>query len=259
MSSSKCSIETRRNRSDIIFSNRPDSPIIEVQGYHLVQEFACPNMPVYGEWGVFVHEHLVRERSDVLGQMIDNSDVRSEDGKIIIEISAYHSVVGHWVKWLYGQPMFTHHFNSNDEVLQDFVDMYCLAHKHDDFTCANVCLDAIRDLFFEEDTGLQEPIDKLKPMLELDAGSDKALGMIVDVLVYGPCSGSGKTKEWLKVLEDYYPLRDWSLFWQRVGSAFAAKVAAQASEDLQSMPDFMAEHAYHLRAKGEKICCGRSA
>jgi hypothetical protein len=63
----------------------------------------------------------------------------------------------------------------------------------------------------------------------------------------------------LTTLADHYPLDDWARLWRQLGLAFATKVAAQASGDLGSVPDIMAEHAYHLCKPEEELCCGRTA
>lgn len=106
-----------------------------------------------------------------------------------------------------------------------------------------------------------EPLDKLKPVLDMlyYDDRDKVLDMVVDVVVYGPGVDSGQSKLWLKTLADHYPLDEWANLWQRLGLAFATKVAAQASGDLGHIPDFMAEHAYYLCKPREELCCGRTA
>lgn len=225
-----------------------------------MQNYADYKRLVKDENGFFVHEHLVREHSSMLANVIDKQKKKGEE-KFVIFIRAESTYVSYWIDWLYGQRIFPCWEDViHDEVLEDFVEMFRLAYSNEDWECINLCLDAIRDLFLEESADLGEPLDKLKPLLDVvDFCEDHetVLDMIAHVVVYGPGADSGQSKIWVKTLADHYPLNDWAKLWQRFGVAFATKAAAQASEEVEDIPDFMAEHAYHLRKPREKLCCGR--
>ena len=236
--------------------------MIEVRGYRHEQAFADYKRRVKDGPGFFVHEHLVRERSSCLAGDIDEQKTGSEE-KVVIYMRAENRYVSFWIDWLYGQPMFPQWEDEiHDGVLEDFVQMFRLAYFNDDYECANLCLDAIRGLFLEGSAELEEPLDKLKPLLYVLNGYDDeetVLDMISHVVAYGPGADPGQSKLWLTTLADHYPLDDWARLWRQLGLAFATKVAAQASGDLGSVPDIMAEHAYHLCKPEEELCCGRTA
>ena len=61
-----------------------------------------------------------------------------------------------------------------------------------DRTCTNACIDAIRDIIAHYHDKLS--VD-LGTFLHFLAAEPKAVQMLVDVLVYGPCARSGRTRE----------------------------------------------------------------
>lgn len=85
--------------------------------------------------------------------------------------------------------------------------------------------------------------------------------MLVHSLVYGPCVDSGELNRWLGRLHDIHDDEpdSWTPFYNQLCTELATRCAAQASGNLDSLPDFMAAHAYHLCKPGEDLCCGRKA
>ena len=219
-----------------------------------------------------VHEHLVRARSRKLAETIDEKKKQAKGNEeVTIQINASSQMVGCWLRWLYGQPMFTWDDGIHDEVLENHVEMYDLACEADDYGCMNACLDAIREFLCQpKPSRLENPIFALKSMLEpkltldgdVDQTNNKPTDMIVDVLVYGPCADSGQTAEWLNFLKnDMYPIEEQAWFYQKL-CIVSAKKLAQASRDhlvTGTTPDYMALHKYHFCEKGEKFCCDRKA
>lgn len=133
--------------SDVGRANSTKSPTIEVRCYHYEQAFADHKRRVKDGRGFFVHEHLVRERSKFLAETIGRQKTGSEK-KVAIYMRAESPYVSTWIDWLYGQPMFPHWEDVvHDGVLEDFVEMFCLANRNEDYDCMNLCLDAIRGLF----------------------------------------------------------------------------------------------------------------
>lgn len=83
--------------------------------------------------------------------------------------------------------------------------------------------------------------------------------MLVDTLACGPWAESGELEQWLdEVGGDYGGSCDiWVRFLHKLCRAQAARLKAQVSGNLDNIPDFMADHSYHLRKEGEELCCGR--
>ena len=211
--------------------------------------------------GFFVHEHLVRERSSMLEEMIDEQKKKGEE-RVVITIHAESVYVSSWIDCLYGQPMFSHCERDGDDVLERFIKMFGLARQNGDYHCANLCLDAIRNLFLENEGELDELLDKLKPLLGASKYDeyDVVLDMVVHVVVYRPDADPEQTLRWLTGLAEHCRLEKWTnKLWQQLALAFATKAAAQALGDPETIciPDFPAEHAYHLRKPAETLCCGR--
>ena len=183
-----------------------------------------------------VHEHLVRARSRKLAETIDEKKKQAKGNEeVTIQITASSQMVGCWLRWLYGQPMFTWDDGIHDEVLENHVEMYDLACEADDYGCMNACLDAIREFLCQpKPSRLENPIFALKSMLEpkltldgdVDQTNNKPTDMIVDVLVYGPCADSGQTAEWLNFLKnDMYPIEEQAWFYQKLCIVSAKKLA----------------------------------
>jgi hypothetical protein len=153
----------------------------------------------------FVHEHLVRERSETLTEKVDCArSVPEGEGDVIVGLEAQDSVIINWVAWLYGQPLFRECEGDpySDEDLKTVVALCTFAIQYHDYECANACLDAIRELLFEEYEGLESPLSKLAPVFK--SGCENAIDMVVETLVYGPCADSGQLAEWLGEWDEYY-------------------------------------------------------
>ena len=208
--------------------------------------------------GFFVHEHLVRERSSMLEEMIDEQKKKGEE-RVVITIHAESVYVSSWIDCLYGQPMFSHCERDGDDVLERFIKMFGLARQNGDYHCANLCLDAIRNLFLEDEGDLDESLDKLKPLLDaLDYHEyGKVLDMIIHMVVYRPAADPKQRKVLLMDIAEHYRRDKPANLWQQLGLAFATKEAAKALACPKNIPDFTAEHAYHLRKPAETLCCGR--
>ena len=235
--------------------------MIEVRGDDYGESYTDFSGEVKYDRGFFVHEHLMRERSKMLEEMIDKQKGKGEE-KVVITIHAESRYVSSWIDWLYGQPMFPKWECYHDDVLQSFVEMFHLAHQNEDYHCANLCLDAIRNLFLENEGELDELLDKLKPLLGASKYDeyDVVLDMVVHVVVYRPDADPEQTLRWLTGLAEHCRLEKWTnKLWQQLALAFATKAAAQALGDPETIciPDFPAEHAYHLRKPAETLCCGR--
>jgi len=211
--------------------------------------------------GRFVHEHLVRDRSEALADQIEleKSEMRTQ-GTVTIHIRAGSLTVERWTNWLYGQPMVCTEDDPSDyadEVLIRVVEVYTLAHKYDDYGCANACSDAVREMLVEQRASLQDPITLLLPMFESDCY--KTHKMLIHSLAYGPCVDSGELRGWLEYFDAARRNSPdgWAAVYRELCEALAARCAAQTSQDLEDVPDFMEAHAYHLLKPGESLCCGR--
>lgn len=197
---------SRKSISLTLAANSTKSPMIEIRGYHDEQPFADYKRLVKDEGGFFVHEHLVRERSTFLAEEIDLRKTGGEK-KVVLDVRADRRYVSAWINWLYGQPMFPcWESEMHDGVLEDSVEMFVLAYCKEDYECVNLCLDAIRGLFLVGSEELDEPLDKLKPVLDMlrdDDEHEKVLDMIAHMVVYGPGADSGQTKLWLRTLANH--------------------------------------------------------
>ena len=235
----------------LTYSNSTSSPIIGIHS----RPFNVNGTPK------LVHEHLVRERSKALATRIDKakSEIKEQE-MATINIQASKYIVGRWINWLYGQPMTACQdgwTTDADEMLEIIVDVCGLAHTHGDYECVNACLDAIRGALIEKRCHLKDPLTLLLPIFEL--GRIVICDMLVHSLAYGPCVDSGELNRWLDkldLIDDDEPDR-WTQFHDELCKALATRCAAQASGNLDSLPDFMAAHAYHLCKPGEDLCCGR--
>lgn len=232
-------------------SNSIDSPIIRVHG----------RQPVKKGTSQFVHEHLVRERSKALATKIDMAKSKIKDQEMAtINVQASRRAVDRWIKWLYGQPMIASQDLWKvcaDDLLENIVDVCALAHTHGDYECTNACLDAIRAALVEKRCYFEDSLTRLLPIFESDC--NRICDMLVHSLAYGPCVASRELNQWLDkldVVRDDEPDR-WGPFYDQLCKALATRCAAQASGNLNGLPDFMAAHAYHLCKPGEELCCGR--
>jgi hypothetical protein len=211
----------------------------------------------------FVHEHLVRERSDDLAAEIDLAKLRAKDGEMAtVSIRASPQIVDYWINWLYGQPVINSPDDWTDyadELLDRIVDAHDLAYQHGDCECINACLDAIRGALVEKRAKLEDPLTLLLHLFEGD--SDKTRDMLLNCLAYGPCVDSGEIYKWLDMFDvtrEDVP-DGWTLVYQKLCRALVARCAAKTPGNSKDVPDFMAPHAYHFCKNGEKLCCGRDA
>ena len=85
--------------------------MVEVRSYRQVRNYADYKRLVKDEGGFFsvVHEHLVRERSGMLVNVIDGQKKKKKkkkkgEGKVVISIRAESDHVSRWIERLYGQP-----------------------------------------------------------------------------------------------------------------------------------------------------------
>lgn len=70
--------------------------------------------------------------------------------------------------------------------------------------------------------------------------------MLIDMLVYGPCARSGKTREWLS--ECKVESR-WVHFFHRLSLALATRLANQAAGEEAKYSDIVAQRTYHMAVK----------
>jgi hypothetical protein len=100
-------------------------------------------------------------------------------------------------------------------------------------------------------------LTELSPVLE--TYYDEATDMLADTLAYGPWAESGELEQWLDDVSGGCAgsTETWALFYHKLCRAQAARLKAQTSGNFDNIPDFKAEHRYHLRKQGEDLCCGR--
>lgn len=204
----------------------------------------------------------MRERSKALATKIDTAKSKIKDKEMAtINIQASKYTVDQWINWLYGQPMIADQDDWTsyaDDMLDDIVDVCALAHTYDDYACVNACLDAIRGALIEKRGHLEDPLTILLTLFHQNR-CNNTTNMLVHSLAYGTCVNSGELNRWLdklNVVRDDVPER-WAPFYDQLCKELATRCAAQASGNLDSLPDFMAAHAYHLCKPGEDLCCGR--
>lgn len=153
-----------------------------------------------------------------------------------------------WCTWLYGQPL---HQQGEDptRAVVDICEIHEFSVRGGDHKCANVCIDIVREIIARDHDKLR--VD-LGTFLHYLAAEPKAVQMLIEMLVYGPCARSGKTWEWLggtRVEEK------WVHFFHQLSLAFAKKAADEADDKEDLCPDVMAQHAYHIADKESGKCC----
>lgn len=213
---------------------------------------------VRGDDGAFpalVHEHLLRERSHGLATLIEDARQAGEN-RLVITIGLVSTAMHRWCVWLYGQPLRKQSDdNDPDRAVVDLCEIFKFSMSAGDRNCANACIDAIRDIIAHDHNKLS--VD-LGTFLHFLTAEPKAVQMLVDVLMYGPCARSGKTWEWLGGTRAE---EKWVHFFHKLGQTFAKRVADEVAgkEDAHLHPDSMAQHAYHITDKQSGTCCGLAA
>ena len=199
----------------------------------------------------YVHEHLLREHSNKLADLIDGAEQTGEDD-VAITIGLVDSAMHKWCIWLYGQPL----DKQGDDPSRAAVDL-CRIHQFSmdmgDHGCANACVDALREMLTRDHATLD---DDLGTLLDFLGQEQQAVRMLVDMLVYGPCARSGKTQEWMtktKVEER------WVHFFYQLGMTFATRFADEALGNDDPRPNIMGTHAYHIGDTASGACCGLAA
>jgi hypothetical protein len=192
----------------------------------------------YGTGSVFVHKHLLRERSTNLKSVVDNAEDGGSDQLFIqpmIRVSAYKRSA----RWLYGQPMWNPDDPSPvgcDTVLQDLAAIHDLdlnLNEHSstwDIECMLACLEAIKQVLSQTTEALYDPISCIESVLRKH---DDLPGrtIIMKHLVHGACANDGGTKKWLDEYS-YEGGRD-AEFFQQVCLGFVGKACGQSDPHTQ--------------------------
>jgi hypothetical protein len=199
----------------------------------------------------YVHDHLLRERSREVADLIDDARQAGEHD-VAIMISLLDSATHRWCVWLYGQPLHKQG-DDPDQAVVDICGIHEFSMRGKDRECANACVDALRSILFQDYT--KTTVD-LGTLLHSLAGEQHAVQMLVDVLVYGPCARSGKTREWLAGTRAE---EKWVHFFHQLNLTFAMRVADEAAGNEDLPPDIMRKHAYHIADGASGECCGVAA
>jgi hypothetical protein len=186
-----------------------------------MMEFFGDNF-LMGMGAVFVHKHLLYERSRYFKDLIDKKEIEDynktpkDDDEDDNEYDNHHLVVellglGHRAciklrRWIYGQPML-------DPQKPDKWDLRDLAEIHHisciegedsssrDTECMEACFDAMRAILSGRE--VDNPIKMIEGVLE-DTDRPRSAVMLKQ-LVYSTYAADGRTKTWL---DEYYEDKD---------------------------------------------------
>jgi hypothetical protein len=150
---------------------------------------------IHGVFQIHVHEHVVRQRSKVLVNLIDNAR-KTDERSVIIKVKLHESAINRWCVWLYGQALRKYGEDPNN-ALVEIGAVYRFSAEVEDFACANACQDAIRDILVDQ---YDKVTIGLRPLLEIGAEQNGYSEMLMNILVYGPYAMSGVTRDWLRML-----------------------------------------------------------
>lgn len=150
---------------------------------------------------VFVHKHLLYERSTYFKALIDNTKVRL-DGHFVVRLANIsYAACAKLARWVYGQRMWDPgHFHDSDlKVVTEIYDISCYDEEDDstwDTECMETCLEAMKQMLSQKRKTLNNPIMMLERVLQRDDDRPGS-AVILEQLVYGACAADGRTKTWL--------------------------------------------------------------
>lgn len=214
------------------------SDIIAVRGYDSVSP-------------ALVHEHLPRNGSKQFDVLIKDAK-QAGDNEVTISTSLHDSTMHRWCTWLCGQPLHQHGEDSTRAVVY-ICEIHEFSVRGGDHKCANVCIDIVREIIARDHDKLR--VD-LGTFLHYLAAEPKAVQMLIEMLVHGPCARSGKTWKWLGGMRVE---ENWVHFFHQLSLAFAKKATDEADDKEDLHPDVMAQHAYHIADKESGKCCELAA
>jgi hypothetical protein len=142
------------------------SPVIEVQ---LEEDFHLPTE------SVFIHGHLLRERSEAFGKLIDRK--AGDKGHLVIGLEIRARPFERFARWIYGQPMWVPNdcvdFDEGEgTILDDLVAIHDFsfdARKNSgtwDIECMNASLEAIKQFLSQTTETLHDPISCIESVLK---------------------------------------------------------------------------------------------
>jgi hypothetical protein len=168
-----------------------------------------------GTESVFIHKHLLYERSKNLRTWVDEAP--AERDRIVIQSDLKFTAFKRFAGWGYGQPMLVPNEISAlycEEVLEDLADIHCervledRADMHDlcldpnegsrawDTECVHACLDGIEQILAQTAEVPSDPIRRIQSVLK-ERDEHPGRSKFLKHLVYGVCANDGRTKEWL--------------------------------------------------------------
>jgi hypothetical protein len=189
---------------------------------------------------VFVHKHLLHERSSYLKECIDEGEKENgfddpdDRGPLVVKLDrTSHTACIKLACWVYGQPIYESTYDF-DQDLEDLVGIHDISFKADDdsskwdMECIHACLEGIEQILGQKGAHLRDPIRSIETVfMQLDGHPGRS--KILKLLVHGVCADDGRTEDWL---DEYRRHIDHDLeFIEQVCLEFAGKSCGQSDPD----------------------------
>jgi hypothetical protein len=200
-----------------------------------------------GNGAIFVHKHLLSERSTFFKDLIDKKEIESynkvpnedddvdDDGydnrHLVVElVDTGQRACIKLVRWLYGQPMLDpnkpHRWDLSD--VAEIYHISCIENEASstwDTECMEACFDAMKQLLTQTERELKNPIEMIDGVLKDTRRPGSAV--MLRQLAYGACAADGRTKTWLDEYCDYDDRE--SEIIELICLEFAKKVSGQSN------------------------------